>query len=74
MMVYNEKQTVFRFKDPADQMGVEQAVFPQGEEEVLFGSGGFVYLLDVPSRRIGPVMRGHDFIALAPPFAKQVDF
>ena len=74
MLVFGGMHPVLRFKDPAGKMGVEQAVFPQGEEEVLFGFGGFVYLLEVSSRRIGPVMSGHDFIALAPPFAKQVDF
>ena len=74
MLVFGGKHQALRLKDPAGQLTVEQAVFPQGEEEVLFGLGGFVYLLDVPARCIGPVMSGHDFIALAPPFAKQVDF
>jgi hypothetical protein len=74
MIVFNEKHPVLRLKDPAGQMGAEQAVFLQGDGEVLFGFGGFVYILDLPSRRIGPVMSGHDFIALAHPFAKQVEF
>ena len=73
-MVFNQKHVVLRLKDPAGQLGTEQAVFPQGDAEILFGFGGFVYILDVPSKRIGPVMSGQDFIALANPFAKEAEF
>jgi hypothetical protein len=70
MIVSDEKQPVIRLKDPAGQLGTEQAVFLEGASEILFGFGGFVYVLDVASKRIGPVIQGHDFIALAKPFCK----
>jgi hypothetical protein len=50
--------------------GIEQAVFLEGIGEVLVGVGDSVYLLDLPSKRIGPVMGGQDFIVLAKPFSK----
>ena len=73
LVVYNQKETVMRLKDPAGQLGVEQAIFLESGE-VLVGVGDFVYILDVPSKRIGPVMGGQEFIALAKPFSKQIDF
>jgi len=74
LVIYNQRETVLRLKDPAGQLGVKQAVFLEGSGEVLVGIGDFVYILDVLSERIGPVMRGQEFIALAKPFSKQVDF
>jgi hypothetical protein len=49
-------------------------VFLGTDGDVLVGVGNFVYVLDVESKRIGPVMDGGDFIALARPFSKQVNF
>ena len=74
LVVYNQKDTVLRLKDPAGQLSIEEAVFLQGSGEVLVGVGDLVYILDVQSKRIGPVMSGQGFIALAKPFSKQVDF
>jgi hypothetical protein len=75
LVVYNQRGTVLRLKDPTGQQGVEQAVFLEGSGEVLVGVGDFVYILDVLSKRIGPVMEGQAFIAVAKPFSKkQVDF
>jgi hypothetical protein len=73
LRVYNERETVMMLKDPAGQLAGEQAVFLESGE-VLVGVGDIVYVLDVPSKRIGPVMDGQKFIALAKPFAKQADF
>ena len=73
LVVWNQKETIIRLKDPAGQLGIEQAVFLQGNSEVLVGVGEFIYILDVPSKRIGPVMNGQEFIALAKPFSKHAD-
>lgn len=70
LVVWNQKDTTLRLKDPAGQLGIEQAVFLEGNSEILVGVGEFVYVLDVSSKRIGPIMRGRDFIALTKPFLK----
>jgi hypothetical protein len=62
-----------KLKDPAGQLGIEQAVFLQAGSEVLVGVGHFIYILDVSSKRIGPIMEGQEFIALAKPFSKHAD-
>jgi len=74
LVIWNQKETLIRLKDPAAQPGIEQAVFLDETGEVLVGVGDFIYILDVSSKRIGPVMSGQEFIALAKPFSKQVDF
>jgi hypothetical protein len=74
LVVYNQHKILLKLKDPAGQLGIEQAVFLEGRGEVLVGVGDFVYILDVLSKRMGPVMGGQQFIALAKPFAKQIDF
>ena len=74
LVVYNQREIVLRLKAPAGQLAVEQAVFLEGSGEILVGVGGWVYILDVPSKRIGPVMGGEEFIALALPFSKHVAF
>jgi len=74
LAVYKERKTVLTLKDPAGQLGIEQAVFLEGRGEVLVGLGDVVYILDVQSKRIGPVMGGQEFIALAKTFSKEVDF
>ena len=74
LVVYNQKKTVLTLKDPAGQLGVEQAVFLEGSGEILVGLGDVVYMLDAASKRMGPVMRGQHFIALARPFSKQVNY
>jgi len=73
LVVWNQKDAVMRLRDPAGQLGIEQAVFLEGREEVVVGVGDFVYVLDVLSKRIGPVMGGQEFIILAKPFSKYVD-
>jgi hypothetical protein len=62
-----------RLRDPAGQLGIEQAVFLQGNNEVLVGVGDFIYILDLSSKRIGPIMDGRAFIALTKPFSKHAD-
>ena len=74
LVLWGENGTVMRLKDPAGQLGIQQAVFLEGTGEVLVGVGDFVYLLDVPSKRIGKVMEGQQFIALAKPFSKRAAF
>jgi hypothetical protein len=74
LVVSNQRETILTLRDPAGQLYVEQAFFLEGSGEVLVGVGDFVYILDVPSKRIGPVMEGQEFIALAKPFSKQIDF
>jgi len=74
LIVDTQNDTVLRLKDPAGELGVQQAVFLRGSSEVIVGVGDFVYILDVLSKRIGPVMGGRGFIALTDPFSKQVDF
>src|SRR5205809_1268213 len=44
LVLYNQKETVMKLKDPAGQLGVEQAVFLESGE-VLVGVGDFVYIL-----------------------------
>lgn len=58
LVVYNQKDMVLRLKDPAGQFGIEEAVFLEGSGEALVGVGDFVYILDIRSKRIGPVMGG----------------
>jgi hypothetical protein len=74
LVIWNQKDTSIILRDPAAQLGIEQAVFLDGTGEVLVGVGNFIYILDVSSKRIGPVMSGQEFIALAKPFSKQADF
>ncbi len=75
LVVHSEGyETYMRLGDPAGQLDFEQAIFLEGTHDVLVSVGNYVYILDVRSRRIGPVMKGQDFIALAIPFSKQVNF
>ncbi len=74
LVVYNQKTLLMRLRDPAGQLGVQEAVFLPGTGEIMAGLGDYVYVLDPAAKRIGPVMPGRDFIALAKPFAKKADF
>lgn len=67
-------QTALKFNDPAGSLFFEQAAFVGDFDEILTEGGGYVYLLDVTAKRLGPVMQGSTCIALAPPFLKHGDF
>jgi hypothetical protein len=73
LIVNVENGEALRFRDPAGRLGIQQGVFLEGTGEILVGVGDLVYALDVASRRIGPIIRGEQFIALIKPFAKQSD-
>jgi len=74
LVVSSQEKILLRFKDPTGELGIEQAVFLNRSGDVLVGVGDFVYILNVQSRRMGPVMGGQKFIAIAKPFSKQADF
>lgn len=74
LSVFNQQKSLLKLRDPAGQFGIEQAVFLEGSGEILVGIGDVVYILDTASKRMGPVMHGQQFVALAKPFAKQVGF
>jgi hypothetical protein len=74
LVVYTRDESMLTLKDPAGQLRVEQAVFLEGTGEIMVEVGDYVYVVDFLSKRIGPVMRGHHFIALAKPFSKHVAF
>jgi len=67
-------QTILTLGDPAGRFILRQAAFVGDFEEVLTEGGGYVYLLDVDAKRIGPIMQGSKCIALAPPFLKHGEF
>ena len=73
LIVWNEKKIALRLKDPAGQLGIEQAVFLPGSGEALVELGDFLYVLDVRSKRMGPVMRGRQFIVMGELFSKHRD-
>lgn len=61
-------------RDPAGSLPVSQAVFLEGGAEVLVELGGYVYLVDPDAKRLGPVVQGERFIAIADPFSKRAGF
>ena len=58
---------------PAGALGVHQSVF-LGGNEVLVELGDYVYLADITTKRVGPVLQGEKFIALTGTFSKRFDF
>lgn len=73
LSITRDRERVLQVKDPAGGLGVQQAVF-LNDHEVLMESGGYVYLLDVEAKRMGPVLRGQRAIALSEPYRKRLDF
>ena len=45
-----------------------------GGNEVLVELGDYVYLADITTKRVGPVLQGEKFIALTGTFSKRFDF
>ena len=72
LSISGNKETVMRVNDPAGGLGVHQAVF-LGDNEVLVELGGYVYLVDIAMKRMGPVMRGESAIALSGPYLKRLE-
>lgn len=72
--VLRQKLPMLRIKDPTGGLSVRQAIFLGGGHEMLVEIGDHVYLADVAANRIGPVLQGERFIALAAPFSKHVNF
>jgi hypothetical protein len=73
LSISRDRQRVMQVNDPAGGLGVHQAVFLD-DNEVLVELGGYVYLVDISTRRMGPVMRGESAIALTGAYLKQHDF
>lgn len=74
LVVSRNRQTILTLSDPAGQFILRQAAFVGDFNQILTEGGGYVYLLDVHSKRIGPVMQGSKCIALALPFLKHGEF
>ena len=74
LAIHRGRENLMKLSDPAGQLGFTQGILLEGGEEALVGFGNHVYLVDVVGKRLGPVLGGKDFIALAKPFSKQADF
>ncbi len=74
LRIFKAGQTPLTLSDPAGQFILRQAAFVGDSDEILTEGGGYVYLLDVTAKRLGPVMQGSKCIALAPPFLKHGEF
>jgi hypothetical protein len=73
LSISRDRERVMQVNDPAGGLGVHQAVFLD-DNEVLVELGGYVYLVDIALRRMGPVMRGERAIALSDSYRKRLDF
>jgi len=73
LSISRDRERVMRINDPAGGLGVHQAVF-LGDNEVMVELGGYVYLVDIALKRMGPIMRGESAIALSGPYLKRLDF
>lgn len=72
LSISRDRQRVMQVSDPAGGLGVHQAVFLD-DNEVLVELGGYVYLVDISAKRLGPVMRGESAIALTGAYLKRLD-
>ncbi len=68
------RNRVLNFTDPTQGLKLGDAIFLNDGREILLDMGGYVYLIDLAIKRLGPVLPGGNFIALAPPFSTAVNF
>jgi hypothetical protein len=73
LSISRDKERVVQVNDPAGGLWVQQAVFLD-DNEVLVELGGYVYLVDIAVKRMGPVMRGEKAIVLSGAYSKRLDF